>query len=175
MAKSKKIPKSKIMEYDLRTLPRDQRPKPKTGQHGTKLKLIPEIINPDELEVLKAAKHLGGWNHVRDLATHIFPTKKPAEAKLRTRNAIRRMVRGGALSHHSELRATYKLTARGAKLIPLCKRAERKGVLGLDTIQRVKKIARKKPKRADVIRLDTHKKALKKSKSPPVEAEKAQG
>jgi hypothetical protein len=147
--KKKKTKAEKTAEMDLRTLPKDERPKPTTGQSGKPIELSWEQMNRDEQRlIVRMRKHKGAMG-IADLSEgKAFGSNNP---KLRVRNALRRTVRGGWIE--SAGRGQYKLTQSGRK------RSEGKSVLGpqhagakvysLDEARKKKSVAKKteKPKK----------------------------
>jgi hypothetical protein len=114
MAK-KKTETKEVKKVDLRKLKKDERPAPSTGQSGPSISLPAEKINKDERLVLK---ELGGEDReplkIVTLADSIRKAKRNEFTPLRTRNALRRLVRGGLVTQKE--RGTYKITAKGSKV-----------------------------------------------------------
>jgi hypothetical protein len=103
-------------EWDIRTLPKKERPKPTTGQHGPKVDLEWDDLSADQKAVIARLKAKSPA-HVADIAEKGFGKDDP---KLRVRNALRRLVRGGWVEHASKEPGMYRLAlkARRAKAKP---------------------------------------------------------
>jgi hypothetical protein len=102
--------KMDLSEIDLRTLPKDERPKPTTGQSGTPIDLEWSAMNGDEQLVAQKLYEGTGAQTIGDLAAKGFGKENP---KLRVRNSMRRLVRGGWVEWAG--RGKYKLTATGRR------------------------------------------------------------
>jgi hypothetical protein len=106
-------------EADLRKLPKSDRPKPSTGQSGPERELPYEELNQDEKLVVVTLDDDGeGLRQampVADLASTILSkeNEKEARAKLRIRNAMRRLVTGGWVENTD--RGRYKISEKGRK------------------------------------------------------------
>ena len=99
---------------DIRTLPRDKRPKPTTGQSAPEREMPWDALNGDEQEIVKLLNGKGGARAVRTisyLAEGLDDDDAPT--KLRIRNALRRVVTGGWAE--AVERGTYRVTERGRK------------------------------------------------------------
>src|SRR5512146_731936 len=104
---------------DLRRLPRAKRPRPTTGQSAPARQLAWEDLRTDEPFVVRSMALLqrplegagAGAVGVAQLAARlralVDPEEWPTRAKLRVRNAIRRLVQGGWLERVAA--GTYRL------------------------------------------------------------------
>lgn len=113
MAKSKSK-EAKPAKTDLRRLKKDERPAPTTGQSGPEMALPAEKLNKDERLVLAQLDTVDrAPAKIVELAEAIRKAKRNEFTTLRTRNALRRLVRGGLVT--AKERGEYKITAKGTK------------------------------------------------------------
>lgn len=105
--------KKDLSEYDLRTLPKEERPKPTTGQSGDEIDLSFGDMNADEQQVVSVLSESDGPMKILDIGTEAGFGRDKAKAHLRVRNALRRPVCGNWVQKVD--RGTYKLTAAGRR------------------------------------------------------------
>jgi hypothetical protein len=112
MAK-KKNGHSKVKTGDLRKLPKDKRPKPKTGQSAPERELPWDSLSEGEQEIVRALNGKGeGPRHPRSIE-FLADLFSGASAKLQVRNSLRRIVACGWVDHAD--RGTYQISERGRK------------------------------------------------------------
>lgn len=105
-------------KIDRRKLPVDQRPKPTTGQSAPARELPWDSLNGDEREVVQALA-TDDRRQPRSVAwmADAFDAEKDGTiydpAKLKARNALRRLVQGGWVVRKE--RGTYQLTEPALK------------------------------------------------------------
>lgn len=105
--------KKKFENVDLRTLPKDKRPKPSSGQSAPERELPYESLSDDEKEVIKLLDGPGhGHRQVRSIEwlADGFDGDNP---KLRVRNALRRPVSCGWVDWVA--RGQYQISEKGRK------------------------------------------------------------
>lgn len=112
---AKKKTENAEKKVDLRRLKKDERPAPTTGQSGPEMHLPAEKINKDERQVLQQLDVPDrGSAMIVQIADAIKKAKRNSFTTLQTRNALRRLVRGGLVSNKD--RGEYKITAKGSKV-----------------------------------------------------------
>jgi hypothetical protein len=109
--------KREVKKTDLRKLPKDKRPKPSSGQSAPEREIPWNELNEDEgvLVQMLAAEDRRAPRSVEWLAEAFDDSGKHEynHAKLRARNAVRRLVQGGWVERVE--RGTYQLTESGKR------------------------------------------------------------
>lgn len=107
-------------DVDLRTLPKDDRPKPTTGQSGPERELPFDELNSDEKLVVRVLNDDGEGtrqsmpvSELSDALIKTEPDEAQGHAKLLVRNAMRRLVQGGWVEWVD--RGRYRITEKGRK------------------------------------------------------------
>lgn len=119
MAKKSKPTK----DVDLRTLPKDKRPKPTTGQSRKEFQLPTEELTKHERKLVDMLN--GKGKGVRETYSVAELSKETKLTKLQVRNTIRRLVPSTWVEHVDEVltddgdvrpvRGHYRITERGRK------------------------------------------------------------
>lgn len=126
MSKTKTAPKKPAAEaekIDRRTLPKDQRGAPSTGQSAEEFTLIFDDLSTAQVKILKAANAPGaGRRETRDVSELAKATKL---TPLQTRNGIRNLIPSGWLERVNEamaddgevrkVRGHYRISEAGRK------------------------------------------------------------
>lgn len=122
-SKKAKMAVRKDGEIDLRTLPKDKRPKPSTGQSRKEFQLPTEELSDGEAKVVKALN--GKGKGLRETMAVAVIAKTTKLATLQVRNNIRRLVPSTWVEHVDEVldddgeprkvRGHYRITERGRK------------------------------------------------------------
>jgi len=107
---------------DIRTMPKDKRPKPTQGQSAPERDLPYEKLNETEREVLGLLNGKGeGARVVRDISFLAEGVDDAdAETKLLVRNSLRRLVACGWVES-GEKRGTYRVSEKGRKRLDRAK------------------------------------------------------
>lgn len=126
MAKTKSTPKKKTRKdgkVDLRTLPKDKRPEPTTGQSREEFQLPLEGLSAGEAKVVKASN--GKGKGLRETYSVAMLSKATKLSALEVRNSIRRLIPSTWLERVDEVltddgepkpvRGHYRITERGRK------------------------------------------------------------
>jgi hypothetical protein len=107
MAKQKKTKKAKV---DLRRLPRDERPKPSTGQSAPARQIAWDAFNAHERAVVKLLDG-GGGRRVPRRVEYLADGIDADNPRLAARNALRRPVSSGWVDRVDS--ATYVISELG--------------------------------------------------------------
>lgn len=103
-------------QTDLRKLPKDKRPDPTTGQSAPERELAYDAFNEDEEDMIKLldGKKSEGPRETRSVAYLAESVDDDDDrAKLRVRNAMRRLVQGGWVERVD--RGKYRISEKGRK------------------------------------------------------------
>lgn len=105
--------KDKFEGVDLRTLPRDKRPKPSTGQSAAARELAWDAMSADEKEIVKMLNSPGhGERKVRSIE-YLADGLEGDNPRLQARNALRRPVACGWVDRVE--RAQYQISVNGRR------------------------------------------------------------
>lgn len=115
--------KTKSEDVDLRTLPKDERPKPTSGQSRAEFALPKEELTKYEMKIIEALN--GKGKGLRETIPVLDLSKATRMTKLEVRNTIRRLVPSTWVERVDEVltddgdvkkvRGHYRITERGRK------------------------------------------------------------
>lgn len=112
--KTKRKAKKKDLEgVDLRKLPKDERPKPTTGQSAPERKISWEDLSADEQTVIKLLNDKGEGKRVARSVEYLADAFGGDNPKLTVRNSLRRPVPSGWVDR--EGRGLYSISEKGRK------------------------------------------------------------
>lgn len=112
--KNGKSKKSKpAASVDLRTLPKDKRPKPTTGQSAAERELPYEELSTTEKELVEALDGKGKGERITRSVEWLADLVDGKNAKLQVRNALRRPVACGWVEWVE--RGQYRITDKGRR------------------------------------------------------------